>query len=178
MTAPMTILYADDNPGNLQLVRLALRDQNCRFLEAKDGQTAIDLALREHPDLIFMDINMPGVDGLAATKHLKALPEFARTPIIALTSNTMPGDREACFAAGCDEYLVKPILRSELLKTIAHFRDAKPKETTPAQPPDATHIAAAPEAATPPAATPAELPPTAVQPVIEAVTASPETPET
>ena len=115
-------LYADDNPGNLQLVRLVLRDQNCRYLEAKDGQMAIDLTLREHPDLIFMDINMPIVNGLAATKHLKSLPEVARTPIIALTSNTMPGDREACFAAGCDDYLIKPILRNDLLKTITRFR--------------------------------------------------------
>lgn len=165
MTAPMTILYADDNPGNLQLVRLALRDQNCRFLEAKDGQAAIDLTLREHPDLIFMDINMPVVNGLAATAHLKALPEFARTPIIALTSNTMPGDREACFAAGCDEYLIKPILRSELLKTIARFRDAKPKEAepAPAQPADAVDTAAAPSTAAP-------------APVVDAATPSPGTP--
>ncbi|MBK8024394.1 MAG: response regulator [Chloroflexi bacterium] len=136
MNKPFTILYADDNPGNLQLVRLVLRDQNCRYLEAKDGQMAIDLTLREHPDLIFMDINMPIVNGLAATKHLKSLPEVAGTPIIALTSNTMPGDREACFTAGCDDYLIKPILRNDLLKTITRFRkSAAAASSAPVEPP-------------------------------------------
>lgn len=129
----LTILYADDVSSNRKLMQIALRGQDCRLVEASDGAMAIEVALRERPDLIFMDINMEGMSGLEATGHLKALPEFARTPIIALTSNTLPGDREACLAAGCDGYLSKPILRHELLKAIAKFtgparRDGAPGE--------------------------------------------------
>jgi CheY-like chemotaxis protein len=119
----LTVLYADDNQASRQLVRLMLRDQNCRFLEADDGQSAIDISLAEHPDLIFMDINMPYVNGLEATIHLKSLPESADIQIYALTSATMPGDRDACIAAGCDGYLVKPIIRQQLLQAMAHVRE-------------------------------------------------------
>ncbi len=125
--ATLTILYADDNLRNLDFVRLVLRDQDWRLLEVADGQAAIDTALREHPDLILMDINMPEVNGLEATRRLKALPDFAHTPIVALTANSMPGDREACIAAGCDAYLMKPIIRHELLKTIHQLTEPLPR---------------------------------------------------
>lgn len=122
----LTILYADDNPRNHDFLRLALRSENVQLLEVNDGQAAIDTALRERPDLILMDINMPEVNGLDATRRLKAMPDMAHTPIIALTANAMPGDRESCLAAGCDAYLIKPIIRHELLKTIHQFTNPPP----------------------------------------------------
>ncbi len=122
----LTILYADDNPRNHDFVRLALRSEDVRLLEAADGQAAIDIALRERPDVILMDINMPEINGLEATRRLKAMPDMAHTPIIALTANSMPGDRETCLAAGCDAYLIKPIIRHELLNTIHQFTTPRP----------------------------------------------------
>ncbi len=126
----LKILFADDNPNNLMLVRLALRDQDHTILEASNGQMAVETAQREHPDLIFMDISMPEMNGLEATRFLKKLPEFGDTPIIALTSNTMPGDREACLAAGCAAYLMKPVMRHELLKAISTYGKLDEKRDT------------------------------------------------
>lgn len=127
----LTILYADDNARNHDFVRLALRDPNLRLLEVSDGQAVIDAAVREHPDLILMDINMPTLNGLEATRRLRTIPDFAQTPIVALTSNSMPGDREACLEAGCNAYLMKPILRHELLKTIHELTERPPMPPAP-----------------------------------------------
>lgn len=132
-SAALTILYVDDLASNHKLMQIALRGQDCRLVEASDGAMAVEVALRERPDLIFMDINMEGMNGLEATARLKALPEFAGTPIVALTSNTLPGDREACLAAGCDGYLSKPILRHELLKAIARFTGSARKDGAPGE---------------------------------------------
>ena len=71
------------------------------------------------PDLILMDLNLPDIDGLEATSRLKAQPELAHIPVVALTANAMHGDRERCLAAGCDGYIPKPITKSELLNTVA-----------------------------------------------------------
>lgn len=132
-SAPLTILYADDVISNRKLMQIALRGQDCRLVEATDGAMAVEVAVREQPDLIFMDVNMEGMNGLEAAARLKALPEFARTPIVALTSNTLPGDRESCLAAGCDGYLAKPILRHELLKAITRFTGSTHKDGAPGE---------------------------------------------
>ncbi len=171
MTA-LTILFADDNPNNLMLVRLALRDQDYRILEASNGQMAVETVKREHPDMIFMDISMPEMNGLEATRYLKSLPEFADTPIIALTSNTMPGDREACLAAGCVAYLMKPVMRHELLRAITTF--GKPADTPKTDAPR-TEITTTetPKLETPKAETPNVETPKAEAPKVEEPTPPP-----
>jgi two-component system cell cycle response regulator DivK len=115
------ILYVEDNPQNMRLVKKILMSAGYAVLEATDGLTSVALAAREHPDLILMDINLPDINGLEATARLKASPQLADIPVIALTANAMHGDREHCIAAGCDGYLAKPVMKSELLNTVANF---------------------------------------------------------
>jgi two-component system cell cycle response regulator DivK len=116
---PIRILYVEDNPQNLRLVRKFLAMAGYDMIEAMNGLTGLAVAARESPDLILMDLNLPDVDGLEATSRLKAQPELAHIPVIALTANAMHGDRERCLAAGCDDYIPKPVTKSELLNTIA-----------------------------------------------------------
>lgn len=115
------ILYVEDNPQNMRLVRKMLKADGHDVIEAVDGLSGVALAASEMPDIILMDINLPDIDGLEATARLKASPQLAHIPIIALTANAMHGDRERFIAAGCDGYLAKPVTRFELLNTVAHF---------------------------------------------------------
>ena len=115
------ILYIEDNPQNMRLVRKMLKLGGYDMIEAADGLTGVAVAAREMPDLILMDINLPDIDGLEATARLKASPDLAPIPVIALTANAMQGDRERFIAAGCDGYLAKPVTKNELLNTVAHF---------------------------------------------------------
>jgi|FLYN01.1.fsa_nt_gi CheY-like chemotaxis protein len=118
---PGRILYIEDNPQNLRLVRKMLSLGGYEMLEAADGLSGVALAAREMPDLILMDINLPDINGLEAAARLKASPQLAWIPVIALTANAMHGDRENCIAAGCDGYIPKPITRNELLSTVSFF---------------------------------------------------------
>lgn len=113
-----TILYIEDNPRNMRLVRKLLQHAGYSVIEAEDGETGIKTAQEALPDLILMDVNLPDIDGLTATGHLKDIPETAPIPVIALTANAMLGDRERCLAAGCADYIPKPISKNVLLETI------------------------------------------------------------
>jgi CheY-like chemotaxis protein len=113
------ILLAEDNEANLLTIRDYLQGQGYQVVVARNGQEALNRATATPPDLILMDIQMPGLNGLEATRHLRARPEFAATPIIALTALAMPGDREQCLAAGANEYLTKPVSLKHLAQTIA-----------------------------------------------------------
>lgn len=115
------ILCIEDNPQNMRLVRKILTVAGYEVLEAADGLSGMEMAQREQPRLILMDVNLPDIDGLEAAAILRKNPLFATTPIIALTANAMHGDRERCLAAGCDGYIPKPITKTELLNTVAHF---------------------------------------------------------
>jgi CheY-like chemotaxis protein len=115
------ILCVEDNPQNMRLVRKILTTAGYSVLEAVDGATSIEMAETELPNLILMDVNLPDIDGLEAASRLRRNPKLATTPIIALTANAMHGDRERCLAAGCNGYVPKPITKTELLNTIAHF---------------------------------------------------------
>jgi len=115
------ILYVEDNPQNMRLVRKILKHAGYEVLEAEDGLSGIEMAKSQQPDLILMDVNLPDIDGLEATQRIRQLPEFAKTPIIALTANAMVGDREKALQAGCDGYLPKPISKTELLKTVGEY---------------------------------------------------------
>jgi len=112
------ILYVEDNFQNKRLVRKILSAKGFEVLEADDGQTGVDMALQEQPDLILMDISIPGIDGIEATYLIKSNPETVHIPVIALTANAMRGDRERFLAAGCDDYLPKPISTPDLLRVI------------------------------------------------------------
>ena len=115
------ILYIEDNFENRLFVRRVLESMGLEMLEAYDGQAGIDMAQAEKPDLILMDVGLPGMDGLETTAKLKEIPSVSQIPVIALTANAMKGDRERCLAAGCDGYLQKPIGVTELRQQVLQF---------------------------------------------------------
>ena len=112
------ILLAEDNETNIQAIGEYLQDVGYRLIVARNGGEALDLAWEWKPELILMDIQMPVLDGFTVTQRLRAMSEFAATPIIALTALAMPGDRERCLAAGANEYLAKPVRLKNLMEII------------------------------------------------------------
>ncbi len=116
-----TILYVEDDFANRTLVRRVLEAEGYRVLEAENGPQGIEVAQRERPTLILVDINMPGMDGYELTARLKGLDELRPVPIIALTANVMMGDRERTLAAGCAGYIQKPIDVDRLPGQVAAF---------------------------------------------------------
>ncbi len=115
------VLYVEDNFQNKRLVKKILNAKGYEVLEAGDGLTGVEMVERERPHLVLMDINIPGIDGMEATALIKSSPHLAHIPIIALTANAMVGDRERILAAGCDEYLQKPINNATLVETVRRF---------------------------------------------------------
>jgi PAS domain S-box-containing protein len=103
------LLLAEDNEANLKILSDYLNARGYRLAFARDGEQVLSLARETQPDLILMDMQMPGLDGLEATRRLRTDPHLAATPIIALTALAMPGDRELCLQAGANAYLSKPI---------------------------------------------------------------------
>ncbi|NJR32770.1 MAG: response regulator [Chamaesiphon sp. CSU_1_12] len=118
------ILLAEDNQANIDSLSNFLMASNYRLLVAKNGREAIDLAATLFPDLILMDIQMPGLDGIEAIQHIRQNPQLANIPIIALTALAMSGDREKCLAAGASEYLPKPVKLKHLKETIQRLISA------------------------------------------------------
>ena len=102
------ILVVEDDPDNRRIVVKVLSVDGYATLEAADGESAVALARREHPDAIIMDLAMPGVDGWEAARRLKADPATADIPIVALTAFALRGDEDRAREAGCDAYLSKP----------------------------------------------------------------------
>lgn len=115
------ILLAEDNPANVDTLSCYLESRSFQVRVARNGREAIALAQAYPPDLILMDIQMPDIDGLEAIRILRAEPQFATIPIIALTALAMVGDRERCLAAGANDYLAKPIPLKALVETIQQF---------------------------------------------------------
>ena len=103
------ILVIEDNETNMYLIRFILEKSGYEVIKAKDGTSGVDLAIKEKPDLIIMDLQLPDIDGLEATKRIRASKADSKIPIIALTSYAMVGDREEALAAGCTGYIQKPI---------------------------------------------------------------------
>ncbi len=118
---PARILYVEDNPQNMRLVRKILTAAGYEVLDASTGYAGIALAAREQPDLILLDLSLPDINGLDAAARMKEIPHLAWIPVIALTANSADGDRERCLSAGCNGYLAKPVMKNELLHTIAAF---------------------------------------------------------
>lgn len=103
------VLIVEDNPTNLMLVRALLRRSGYRAGEARSAEEALQRLREARPDLILMDVQLPGQDGLSLTRDLKANPATATIPIVALTAHAMSEDRGRILAAGCDGYVSKPI---------------------------------------------------------------------
>ena len=112
------ILVIEDNPANMKLTTLLLVHAGHTVLAAVDAETGLRLARGELPDLVLMDIQLPGMDGLAATSVLKSDPTTALIPIIALSALAMKEDEERSRSAGCDAYLVKPLRYRELYAAV------------------------------------------------------------
>ncbi len=120
--APL-ILLAEDNEANIQTFKAYLSAYNYDIILAKNGLEAVEMAKDHHPDIILMDIQMPVMDGLQATRLIRSDKNLAEVPIIALTARAMQGDEELCIAAGASEYLSKPIELEQLMGMIGHFLD-------------------------------------------------------
>jgi len=113
-----TILYVEDNEYNLKIVRQLLSRTTYQLIEAMDGEQGVATARRELPDLILMDIQLPKISGLDATRELRADPKTAHIPIITITSFALSGDSEKAKEAGATAYLAKPYSPRELLQII------------------------------------------------------------
>ena len=113
-----TILLVEDNDEIRELMVERLERKKFRVYAAADGQQAVDMARTAKPDVIFMDLNLPVLDGWAAARQLKASPDTRAIPVIGVTAHAMIGDREKALAAGCDDYDTKPIDFPRLLSKI------------------------------------------------------------
>lgn len=113
-----TVLYVEDNFHNRRLVRKILESKGYTIVEAEDGLVGLEMIRRIRPPLVLMDIGLPGMDGLTVTNLVKGEIDLRHIPIIAITASAMAGDRERFLAAGCDDYLSKPIQPIELLAKV------------------------------------------------------------
>src|SRR6266513_3401635 len=113
------VLVVEDNPANMTLSTFLLESVGHSVLKATDAENGLALARAEQPDLILMDIQLPGMDGLRATAQLKGDGATRDIPVIALTALAMKGDEERIRAAGCDGYIAKPLAYKEFLATIS-----------------------------------------------------------
>lgn len=109
------VLIVDDNRASRDLIRAILKTVPCDIIEAADGREALNLMQQQRPDLVLLDVDMPGLDGLAVVKHIREDTSLADLPVVAVTAFAMEGDREKGMAAGFTEYLTKPV-RAALLR--------------------------------------------------------------
>jgi two-component system, cell cycle response regulator DivK len=110
------VLIVEDNEMNLDMLSRRLARKGYEIISAMDGVTGLQMASYEHPDLILMDMSLPGMDGWEATSHLKSNPDTNKIPVIALTAHAMVGDRDKALNAGCDDYDTKPVEMERLLQ--------------------------------------------------------------
>lgn len=115
------VLYIEDNFENRVLVRRILAAEGYDVLEAAEAEQGLEIARREKPDLVMIDINLPQLDGLTLTSMMKADPDLGHIPIVAVTANVMKGDRERTLAAGCDGYIQKPIDIDDFPRQVARY---------------------------------------------------------
>jgi len=113
------ILIGEDNHQNMRLIEMTLRAENHSFLKASSGEQAIAMAVRERPDLIIMDIQLPGLNGLEVTERLRRVPACYYIPVVAVTAYAIKGKKEQAIDAGCDACLAKPIDTRQLRTMVA-----------------------------------------------------------
>jgi CheY-like chemotaxis protein len=121
------VLVVEDNEENWDMLSRRLQRRGYGVVRAADGQEAVEMAARERPDLILMDVSLPVMDGLEATRRIRARAETQTIPIIALTAHAMSGDRDRAVQAGCDDYHAKPV---ELPRLLAQMEALLAKEAT------------------------------------------------
>jgi two-component system cell cycle response regulator DivK len=122
------ILVIEDQADNRTILRDLLRSAGLEVIEAADGEAGVALAVGERPDVILMDIQMPGIDGYEATRRIKATPGLEAVPIIAVTSYALAGDEAKTRAAGCDDYVAKPFSPRALLATVQRWLERRPAD--------------------------------------------------
>jgi CheY-like chemotaxis protein len=125
------ILVVEDNEENRDALTRRLQRRGFEVLIAQDGVQGVIRAKAEKPDLVLMDMNMPELDGWEATRQIKAVPELAATPVIALTAHAMTGDRERALEVGCTDYHTKPIEFPKLLEQIEAILQSSRKAAAP-----------------------------------------------
>jgi CheY-like chemotaxis protein len=114
-------MVVEDYDDTRRLLRQALEIKGYRVLEAINGQEAVDIANREHPDLILMDLDLPILDGISATQRIRQQAQMVGVPIVALTAYPMSYTRVKAFAKGCDEYMAKPIDLAKLAELVTRY---------------------------------------------------------
>lgn len=119
------ILLVEDNEMNRDMLSRRLLRKGYEVLEAVDGRQGIEMAARELPDLILMDMSLPEIDGWEATRQIKQSPSIGHIPVIALTAHAMSGDRERALKAGCDDFDTKPVEWTRLLGKMQHLLAGK-----------------------------------------------------
>ena len=124
----MRILYVEDNDDNIFMLSRRLTRAGHTVVVATDGAAGVAMAASEQPDLILMDLTLPNIDGEEATRRIKADPATRSIPVIALTANAMPEDREKALAAGCDDFDTKPV---ELPRLLGKIRALAPEGRAP-----------------------------------------------
>jgi len=115
------ILHVEDNKYNRKIIRDLLSKNSYEIVEAHNGEAALDALTRQRPDLILMDIQLPKLSGLEATRRIRADPLLARIPVIAITSFALSGDDRLAIEAGCNAYVAKPFRPRDLLEMIRRF---------------------------------------------------------
>ena len=119
------ILIVEDNEKNMKLVRDVLQARGYATIEALTGEDGVRLAIERKPDLILMDIQLPGINGIEALRQLRATPETAKIPVVAVTASVMQHDRKHITEAGFDGYLGKPINLKEFLETVRSMLECR-----------------------------------------------------
>lgn len=122
------ILVVEDNPHNLELIKIVLERDGFEVIPAEDGLKAIEQTKFHHPDLIMMDMQLPGIDGYETTRRIKADNELSKIPVLAVTAYALPGDEEKALKAGCSGYIPKPIDTRKLSETIKEVLEDAKKE--------------------------------------------------
>lgn len=115
------VLVVDDDPNVFELVQLYVASDDVEVMQALDAYAGLDLALREQPDVIVLDVMMPGMDGLEMCRTLRDMPEIGDTPVIILSAKVKPEDIEAGYQSGADDYVTKPFEPEELARLVENM---------------------------------------------------------
>ncbi|MCA9969704.1 MAG: response regulator [Anaerolineales bacterium] len=125
MSERKRVLCVEDNAVNMILVARIVEAEGHELIKAEDGPRALNILAETVPDIILLDINLPGIDGLELARRFKADPRLAPVPLIATTAQVLVGDRERCLEAGCDDYLPKPLDIRKLRQVMRDYLNGK-----------------------------------------------------
>lgn len=121
MNEDLKILVVEDNPLNMKLINVILRREGIEVLAAENAEEGIEICKTSQPDLVLMDIQLPGMDGLEATRIIKNNKQLNHMPVVALTAHAMEGDEEKAYAVGFDGYITKPIDTDTFMESVRSY---------------------------------------------------------